>query len=244
MTIDPRIPAARIEAALRRWRPGEAAVSEVGPEDELLADHFLMDASLAAIQCEARAVLRGGERVRMPFWADVVDFIGNYVYMCHQVKEDALFRILASSGLLTEGDLGTREQEHTRAGGLIQELCYGLGEGDREKVPRLAVVYLHFMRSHMRLEEQHWVEPLAQRLDAAPYAALQQAFAAVDGRGFGEDRRAHYLRVVQRLVQRAGVPGALRLPESLPHSAGAAGRSGVRRRRGPPRRGARNRGSR
>lgn len=183
---------------------GAALPGSQSPGHELLAEHHVMEAVLAAMEVEAETMLTGGS-LRPEFWADVVDFNGNFVHMCHRVKEEEhLIPVLFRTGLLEARQEQAIREEHRSGKELTLALCEGVGEADWEKVMRLVSIYVHILRPHMRREETG-IFALAATLPEAAQQDLRRAFAAVDGQALGERGRRHFVTVARRLANQNGV---------------------------------------
>lgn len=183
---------------------GAALPGSQSPGHELLAEHHVMEAVLAAMEVEAETMLTGGS-LRPEFWADVVDFNGNFVHMCHRVKEEEhLIPVLFRTGLLEARQEQAIREEHRSGKELTLALCEGVGEADWEKVMRLVSIYVHILRPHMRREETG-IFALAATLPEAAQQDLRRAFAAVDGRALGERGRRHFVAIARRLANQNGV---------------------------------------
>ncbi|MCC7382153.1 MAG: hemerythrin domain-containing protein [Deltaproteobacteria bacterium] len=174
------------------------------PIDELLAEHHLMEAVVAVMWREVQGLKRGAG-LRVEVWRDVVEFIGNYVHLCHRRKEEqALLPVLQQSGLLT--DLGAAEatrHEHVRAAQLTLELVDGVSAGDWEMVLRVAEQYMSLIRPHLQREEQAFFAPLRRKMSEEAAAALRDEFRRCEAEGLGRFARGHYLAAVRRLCAAA-----------------------------------------
>ncbi|MCA8964188.1 MAG: hemerythrin domain-containing protein [Planctomycetes bacterium] len=186
--------------------PGERRQS---PFEELLAEHHLMSIVLAAMEAEAQGMLRGGA-LRREFWSDVVDFNGNFVHLCHRVKEEEhLIPALVEHGLLDAEQDNAVRHEHQSAKKLTLDIVDGVGEGDWERVLRVVSIYVHILRPHMRREETGLFAAAVHGLPAEVDERLRAAFAAVDARALAGRGRAHFVEIARRLAQATGVVAAL-----------------------------------
>src|SRR5215468_7878224 len=72
------------------------------PVDELLAEHHLIRIVLAAMRAEAARFSRE-KKLRLEFWEDAVDFVGNFGLLRHyRKKANHLFPVLAKNGLAAQ----------------------------------------------------------------------------------------------------------------------------------------------
>lgn len=183
----------------------DLAARRQSPFGELLAEHHVMSVVLAAMEVEAQRMLAGGA-LRREFWSDVVDFNGNFVHLCHRVKEEShLIPALLQHGLL-DGEQGNAiRHEHESAKNLTLDLIDGVGEGDWERVLRVVSIYTHILRPHMRREETGVFAAAVRELPAAAVQELRLAFDAVDARALGARGRDHYVAVAQRLAHATGI---------------------------------------
>lgn len=173
------------------------------PEEELLAEHALMEVVLTAMEAEVES-MKGGRVLRRSFWADVVDFNGNFVHLCHRVKEEGhLIPVLTEQELVPEEQLATIHVEHHKAKELTLGLRDGVEEDDWEKVLRLVVLYVHLLRAHMRDEDQLF--RLTRRLSPENSEQLRAAFARVEAEALGKPGRARFVDTVRRIAETAGV---------------------------------------
>lgn len=188
------------------WRQHfRAGAPPLPPAAQLLAEHHVMRAVLAAMEATARA-LRAGEPLDLDFWGDVVDFIGNFVHRCHCAKEERLFypRVVAA-GLLPQRRVEALTSEHANAGRLTADLCELASAGDWEGVVRLVAIYLHLMLPHMRHEEDDLGQAPLLAMEAGLAAELAAVFRAEEERALGAGGVGGVLELAQRLCQRAGL---------------------------------------
>ena len=188
-----------------RWlEAADGRGSTAGPTDELLAEHHVMEAVLAAMEAEAEGML-AGRPLRPEFWRDVVDFNGNFVHLCHRAKEEEhLVTSLVAHGRLDGKREQAIRQEHGSGKDLTLALIEGAAEADWEKVLRLVSIYVHIMRPHMRREESG-IFAAAAELPAGALAQLRREFAAVDQKALGSGGRRRFVDVARRLATMAGV---------------------------------------
>ncbi|MBK8013548.1 MAG: hemerythrin domain-containing protein [Deltaproteobacteria bacterium] len=182
------------------WRTSTPRTSRQSPEAELRSEHTLMRAVLASVETEAQRLARGAS-LRTEFWADVIDFIGNFVHLCHRAKEErCCFDTVRDEA--SRAVLDALAKEHKKAEALTFELCGAIESGDWEQTLRLAHVYLHAMRGHMDREESDVFPLLAARFLEAPASeeALRESFADVEEAVLPAGRRAHYVEISRRLA--------------------------------------------
>jgi len=200
-------------AAIAAWIRCEAAGSQdrQGPAEELLAEHMLMSAVLGAMKEESGS-LAAGRPLRVEFWSGVVDFIGNFVHLCHRAKEEEhFFPLLLKRGLVSLDGCEALRHEHTLAKDLTLNLCSAIEEGDWERVLRLASAYGGFMAPHMKREELELAPLTGGRLPPDEDSTLRQGFCEVEARALVEGGRRHYLELSRRLCRDAKVAHPLPL---------------------------------
>lgn len=194
-----------LRGAFVRWL--DAADDEgpsLGPIDELLAEHHVMEAVLAAMEAEVEGML-AGRPLRPEFWSDVVDFNGNFVHLCHRAKEEEhLVTSLVAHGRLDARREQAIRQEHGSGKDLTLALIEGAAEADWEKVLRLVSIYVHIMRPHMRREESG-IFAAAAELPAEAQVQLRSEFALVDRKALGLGGRRRFVDIARRLATMAGV---------------------------------------
>jgi hemerythrin-like domain-containing protein len=176
------------------------------PIDELLAEHKRMRSTLLAMASEVKRLIHG-QMLRMEFWADVVDFVGNFVHLVHRRKEEQVFfPTLIALGLITENaDAARVKEDHRRAETLTFELVDGIDEGDWEKVVRIAEMYIALISSHLELEERQYLQPLRDKIPEDALAELRKKMEAVEKPALGERNRQYYVDVMRRLCRMTGV---------------------------------------
>lgn len=175
------------------------------PVDELLAEHYIMDSVLAAMEREARRLVVH-RQLRPDYWEDVVDYVGNYVHQIHRRKEEqGLFPKLVNRTV----DVMQIAKEHVQARNLTVDLLEGVSQGDWERVLRAAHVYLQVAKEHLPREESQAFEPARTLLDAAQTAEVRAKFNELEAFGLGDRTRLYYLELAQRLCQRAGLEDKL-----------------------------------
>jgi hemerythrin-like domain-containing protein len=201
--------------AFELWSAPGGADRRLRPDQELIAEHHVIHTVLQAMEKESEAML-AGQQLRTEFWANVVDFNGNFVHMCHRVKEEEhLVPALVEHGVLDAAQEAAIRQEHASGKDLTLSLCAGIEEGDWEKVLRVTSIYLHILRPHMQREEAS-LFALVATLPAASVQRLQCSFEQVDQRALGSRGRGHYASIARRLAKLTGVKHDLYGPAS-PH---------------------------
>lgn len=186
-----------------RMPPGTPREQE--PVNELLAEHHIMDAVLAAMEREARQLSVHG-KLRPEFWERVVDFVGNYVHQCHRRKEEqAFFPVSSRYETVEDGPVAMIAKDHQQAHLLTWDLYNGVNEGDWEKVLRAAHVYLRVARDHLVREENHVFEPARDLMTPEDNADLRAKFDEIERDALGERDRIYYLKVARSLCQDAGL---------------------------------------
>jgi hemerythrin-like domain-containing protein len=69
---------------------------------------------------------------------NAIDFLGNFVHVCHRVKEELIqFPAMARNGVISTNFTEVIEKEHKRAKGMMLSLCRSYEEGDWEGVLRI-----------------------------------------------------------------------------------------------------------
>ena len=174
------------------------------PVEQLIAEHHLMSSVLLAMEAEAEGMLTG-RPLRPDFWRDLVDFNGNFVHLCHRVKEEQhLIPALVAAGLLDPSLATALGHEHESGKSLTLDLCDSVGNGDWESVLRLVSIYAHLLRPHMRREESGAFAG-ASTLPAAAQSELSKAFEGVERTALQGRGRAHYAEVARRLAKACGL---------------------------------------
>lgn len=194
--------------AFRVWasaapRNGSGAPGQ-SPTDELLAEHYVMTGLLSAMEGEARR-LDAGEPLRASIWAGIVDFNGNFVHLCHRVKEEENFvPALIAADLFDPTIVDAIKGEHQNAKDLTLGIRDGVMEGDWEMVFRLVSMYLGFLPAYMQKEEAG-IFALARRLPEDASQSLRDAFDAVEAEALADSGRPHYLDIAQAAAGFAAV---------------------------------------
>tara|TARA_R110002096_G_scaffold190499_2_gene371616 strand:+ start:176 stop:793 length:618 start_codon:yes stop_codon:yes gene_type:complete len=174
------------------------------PIDDLIGEHHLMTTVLAAMESETQGLL-AGRPLRNEFWAGVVDFNGNFVHLCHRVKEEIhLIPLLLDNGLLQPKERDAIHREHESARDMTLDLCRGVEQGDWERVMRIVSIYIHLLRPHMSHEEAGLFVTATSQLPAAAKTELRAAFAAVDQAALAERGRQHYAAIASELAKLCG----------------------------------------
>ena len=175
------------------------------PINELLGEHHIMDAVLAAMEREARRLSVHGQ-LRPDFWERVVDYIGNYVHQCHRRKEEQAFFPLAKRYENVDGGQVARIlRDHEQAHQLTWDLFNGVSDGDWEKVLRAAHLYLRVARDFLVREENHVFEPARELMTPEDAAGLRKQFDDIERDALGERDRIYYLKIARSLCEDAGL---------------------------------------
>lgn len=180
------------------------------PVDELLGEHYVMDAALAALEREIRRLSVHGQ-LRPPYWEDVVDFFGNFVHQVHRRKEEqGLFpALLEALGDPDRSRIAEIAREHERAKDFTILIADGVSEGDWEKVLRAAHMFLSLGRDHMPREEKDAFLLAKRVLSEDAVAELRARFDELERFGLGDRGRLYYVRLAESLCERAGIEGRL-----------------------------------
>lgn len=207
------IPVSSYELDFMQWakaaKAGPDAARTQDPINELLGEHHITDAVLAAIEREARRLSVHGQ-LRPDFWERVVDFIGNYIHQCHRRKEEqAFFPMAGRYEPVDEGPVARITKDHEQAHQLTWDMYNGVSDGDWEKVLRAAHLYLRVEREHMVREENHLFEPTRDLLTPEDAAQLRREFDEIERHALGERDRLYYLKVARSLCEDAELPSLL-----------------------------------
>jgi hemerythrin-like domain-containing protein len=205
---------AKLSLELREWAE-EAKLSRDArrkqhPVDELVAEHQLIRLVLNAMRAEAGRFSRDKE-LRLEFWEDAVDFVGNFGLLRHyRKKANHLFPLLAKHGLAKA--LEGLDAEQSKDIELALELCDAIGDGDREAVTRLVALYADVKKRKMEHEEQQLLQPGKAALPAEALPDLRAHFDFVDWTIPPDQSRADYFAMVRRLVSLSGLPDPFQAP--------------------------------
>lgn len=196
----------RFEAEFQRWvaiARNEAKAPQ-HPVDELLAEHHLIGIALDAMHAEAH---RLGRRslLRNDVWADLLDFVGNFVHLVHRRKESQCLQPRLASAGAEGARFEVVSDEHDRIGRLTLALVDGITEGDWEKVLRIAHQYVAIARPHLRGEEAGLLIVARRMCEEPALGEVQAEFARLEAFGLGERDRAYYLALVERIAHRTGL---------------------------------------
>ena len=175
------------------------------PEEQLLAEHQLMLAALAAMEVEAKRLLHG-EPLRPDFWRGVVEFIGNFSHRVHRVKEERFFfPALEAWGLIEPETCRHIGDDHESLKELTWLLCDGVNEGDWEKAFRVVSMYLARMRAHLEAEEHRMTIPELAQVDDERVGPVRAGFAAIEAEELGSDGRLEYFDITRSLCRDVGI---------------------------------------
>ncbi len=161
---------------------------------ELLQDHAMVRAALAAMEGAARQE-RAGEPIQRAFWLAVLDFFAGYYDRVHHPKEDGLLLpILASSGFDVPGSaVRIMMQEHDRMQPYREHLANAIELGSATDLRATVQAFVALHRQHMQLEEQHVFPMVRSVLPASVQQELTAALLAFDAAHADERRRAQAL---------------------------------------------------
>lgn len=210
----PRIPQYKSNAFRKQlivWArasaPNRASNIEQSATDELLAEHQLTESALSAMEAEAYR-LAHQQAYRPEFWSGMVDFVGNFIHLCHRKKEEAcLFPMLAEYGMKDQVDVWV--QDHGHAETMTFDLLEALGEADWEKVLRLVSMYVPSVRAHMATEEKLVFVPPVPVLSPEALARLRVMCDEFEAKILPKNGRKHYFDLVCGLCKDAGLPDPL-----------------------------------
>lgn len=197
------------QSELEDWTLGDSSgATSTGrrqhPIDELLAEHDLTRGVLASIQSEAVRLAKGKEMCP-GFWADAVDFMGNFGLLCHwRKKANHLYPALANTPVARA--LQGLDLEQTRDINLTLDLVDAVQDGDWEGVLRLAALYIGSKRRHLEREELTVLLPARDLLSDGAIHKLQREFAEVESAALGAAGRRTYLELAQKLMRDAKLP--------------------------------------
>ena len=180
------------------------------PEQELLAEHHLMQAVLGAMEEESRRLL-GGQPLRPEFWRGAVEFIGNFSHRVHRLKEEQiLFPALEAWGLLEAEACERLRDDHEALKDLTWLLCDGVHDGEWEKVFRSVATYTGRMRVHLEAEEGGLLAPGLANVGAERMDPLSDGFARLEAETLGAGGRLRFLEISRSLCLDVGIA----LPEA------------------------------
>jgi len=175
------------------------------PEEELLAEHHIMLAVLAAMEAEGKELLHGTP-LRPEFWKGVVEFIGNFSHRIHRVKEERFFfPALEAWGLVEPEACQRLEEDHRALRDLTALLCDGVNEGDWEKAFRVVAMYLGRMRVHLDVEEIALLSADLSEVGDEHVAPMMESFAALEREEFTGASRLYYVEIADSLCRNVGL---------------------------------------
>jgi len=195
-----------LKLAFDAWlSEAQSIVRHQSPVEELLAEHHVMASVLLAMEAEAKSLM-SGRSLRPDFWADLIEFNGNFVHLCHRLKEEVHFiPAMVEHRLLDQSQVSAFHHDHGVAKDLTLSIRDGVEEGDWEKVLKLVLLYLHLLRPHMKREEQTLLCVAGTKLPSQVAEKLREAFTAVDKQALAERGRVHYVDLARRLSQACGI---------------------------------------
>ena len=197
--------AARSRAFAAWLENARGAAKPQRPEQELLAEHYLMQAVLAAMEEEARQLL-GHRPLRPEFWKGVAEFIGNFSHRVHRLKEEQiLFPALEAWGLLEPEACQRLQADHEELKQLTWLLCDAVHHGDWAQAFRVVAVYLGRMRAHLEGEEGGLLSPGLAGVGAEGIDPLAARFARLEAETLGERGRLPYVEIMRSLCLEAGI---------------------------------------
>ena len=204
-----------LKSAFDVWLDESDARSRRQPPGEVLrGEHYLMESVLRAMEAELKLML-AGTSIRTAFWGDVIDFNGNFVHLCHRVKEeDHLIPALVEAQLIDADQHEGIEREHDRAKDLTLAIRDSVEEGDWEKVLRLVALYTRFLRPHMRREEDEAFVVATTELSPEVNEEIRVRFDHIDAAALGSSGRVGYVDLARRLNALAGVDYDLTSPSN------------------------------
>ena len=198
-------PSVESRQAFQAWLADDSAGEpRLSPTRELLAEHYVMSCVLRCMDAEARR-LKGGEPLRTSFWSAVIDFNGNFVHLGHRVKEELHYiPAMIEGGLIERGTIEVFHDDHDRAKQLTLQISGCVQRGDWEAVLRSVVLYVHFLRHHMRAEESRLFR-IGAEMPPESNGRLRTAFDEIDRNTLAGGSRAHYVDLAQQLCAASGV---------------------------------------
>jgi hemerythrin-like domain-containing protein len=178
------------------------------PVDELLAEHYLIQRVLEAIQIEA-AKIRKRRDLNLDFWERAVDIAGNFALLFHYAKKaNHFFPAIEPFGMREKIAALEEEQQHDIMTTL--ELCNAVSDRDGETVQRLVSLYVGSKRKHMEREENEVLLPSKALLTEAKVDELRQTFDEMESPP-GKHRKT-YLEVALSVIREAGLPDPMEAP--------------------------------
>lgn len=160
------------------------------------------EAILSALPLLERLAARAsGDAVAAADLAAFLDFLHEFVELCHHGKEgELLFPAMVKAGLAEHGGfVDELLAEHAHGRELLQRLVEASAPLQAHAFATAAAAYNAHLRAHIDKENTALL-PMAERLlDSPDMAALQQAFAAHEERVIGHGRHARLHALLERL---------------------------------------------
>lgn len=197
--------------AFRKWLEdaNSEEPAEQDPIQQLLAEHHLINIVVSTLEVEGGR-LAHREPLRVDFWADIVDFIGNFVHLCHRRKEEQHCFPALYKGAVASGNLVVEvSKEHKKLEELTLELCSAVENADWESVLRFTPLYSRLMKRHLQREEELMFAHAETELSGEVLETMQSGFRDADQQGLRGLGRKHYLEVARRLCSATELPDPL-----------------------------------
>lgn len=187
---------AEVAAWMKEGRAGESKRAQ-HPIDELIAEHRLTAPVLLAMESEIRKLARR-QAIRFEVWELIVEFIGNFLHLCHRRKEEeALFVPMAATGWKERDDVSI---EHGRAERATHGICEAVSDGDWEMTVRLGSAYAYGMRRHMQREELSVLRLAKRSLSPEQVATAREAFDRIEATVMPAGRK-RLLEIIRELCK-------------------------------------------
>jgi len=153
----------------------------------LMEEHRVIEYALAAMEMQA-ARLQSGSAVRTEFFLDAVNFLRNFVDVCHHRKEEeTLFVALIDAGLAKDsGPIAEVLAEHEQGRELTRNIekavrvALGGGLTARAELAQHAEGYVALLNRHMRKEDQELFPMAEQLIPANVQADLAAEFERIE----------------------------------------------------------------
>ena len=153
----------------------------------MIDEHRLIERMLVVLERVAEQ-LEGGGSVAPDMLAGILEFIQQYADAGHHAKEEEIFfPALAARGLQPEASvIGALEAQHASGRAIVREMRQALApaaSGDaagRGAFAACARDYIALLRTHIRLEDHHFVEYAREYLSGDDDAALRAQMDVVD----------------------------------------------------------------
>jgi len=157
------------------------------PTEVLSQEHRLIEAKLAALEVEIRAVEAGGE-FRREFYEEALDFFRHFADGCHHAKEEnLLFPLLRERGMPPNGGpIAVMLAEHDEGRAYLKAVRDQLdaaaagSHAAREEVWRHLGAYIQLLRHHINKEDNVLFRMAQMLLEPDDVAELTKRFAEVE----------------------------------------------------------------